>query len=1454
MASYTRRITLYINGKEVKNDIYTIRSEMNKLINDQSRMTRGSQEYVAAGKQIRALDAILQQHRSNIRSTASGWSFNNIANTLNKYFLAVSTFVAGFGSVLYSGKKAITMFAEFDDKVADVMKTTNLAKDQVYAMNENLKKLDTRTAQEELMDLGRIAGKLNIKTQQEVEGFIKASDKIVVALKEDLGGEAEEAVRQIGKLVSVFGVKDEFGIEDSITKVGSAINELGMSSTANEGYIVEFTKRVAGVAPTAKISIQDVMGLAATLDHLGQTSEVSSTAYSQVITGMFANTAEYAKAAKMNVKDFTELMNRDANGAFLKLLEGLNNNDAGLQQLINSMGNLDMEGKRAISVIGVLANNLDELKKQQQISNAEFAKGTSLQQEFNVKNNSAQAELDKRRKVLNNLAIDLGQKLMPVLSASTSAFSYFVKAMSVLTDFALKNGGAIISLTAAIAAYTIATKLSVLWSNRLTQASLSEIIALKAKSVALGIAKGATLLFAAAKAVLTGNILRASAAMKLFNATLRTNPFGLIAAAIALVVTGLIAFINRTGEASKKSKILAEETSRLHKEKLEQLNEEKRSLNSLVNQITSLNENSALRKKLLQDLQQAYPGFLGNLNIEKVTNQELSNQLQLVNKAYKEKAKLAALSATSEAVQKQMTENEMRMLEIEETRQKLIEQKSINNQKPTGKTITNQYGQSINVKSEVNSSIDKELEKLASEYDKLAQENSLREQQLLSLDKKMASQKDNLFSDTTEYWQRKATEYKEAITLYQKEVEKASGQINGAELIPGYQEKIKEAEAQLKLAQEKLKAAKKAEKTEDTKKPTAPDPPVGDGKNKWSLNQDINFLKESFKLKEQLLNGEIATEEQFQQQLLALEIKTLSERINLRKESGADLLALQQELADKQISQLAEAKKREDNLTAEIRAGLPEIEKEKEEYRERLLALGLFGLQKSNMTALELQAYEALTATHQARMDKLDAQAMQQSLEKKQRSFENRLNELKLNNANELEAITTLEDAKKRLSEFMSNEQLSKVKTLAQAKKLLLKQNLKEEEVLQKEHLEELLKLLQNTISSGQFEGLNLGDQLLSEDEKEVLLRRIAELKAELAKLKNPGSSESNETEASGKEEDNRFKVDLLGFSTDDWETLFNNLEKGKLKLKDYIQIGGALNKVWSTYYDFLNAKDQAQLQKFEKGVNKQKELLDDKLEHGVISQKLYDTKMEALNTELDYKKAQVERKAAIRSRNLAIFEAIINTAQAVTEALTLGGPVGIIMASIIGAMGAVQLATIVKTPLPELPGKEKGGYMDVVRSQDGKHFNAQIEPKKRGWVNKPTVITGESATEYIVPGEAVNNPTVKPFLDVLEIARQEHKLPKLNMNAVMATNTFAGKSSGGYISGSTTVSDPLSKAPLSPANDNLLKLIEENTGVMRQLAAKLQNPLKAEVSLHGRTGIYEKMQEDEILKSNANL
>ena len=130
------------------------------------------------------------------------------------------------GTVVAGVRKWVSMQSELSDAIADVQKTTGLTKLEVRGLNKELLQLNTRSSQKELLDLAYVAGKLGIKGVQDVLGFTRAADKIGVALGRELGN-AEEAARVIGKLTDLFNLKQEFGLETAMTKIGSAINSLG---------------------------------------------------------------------------------------------------------------------------------------------------------------------------------------------------------------------------------------------------------------------------------------------------------------------------------------------------------------------------------------------------------------------------------------------------------------------------------------------------------------------------------------------------------------------------------------------------------------------------------------------------------------------------------------------------------------------------------------------------------------------------------------------------------------------------------------------------------------------------------------------------------------------------------------------------------------------------------------------------------------------------------------------------------------------------------------------------------------------------------------------------------------------------------------------------------------------------------------------------------------------------
>jgi TP901 family phage tail tape measure protein len=564
--------------------------------------THGTAQWKKLDAELRRVRARMAEVRGGAQQT--GASLSKMATGFNKYFMMISTFAVSIGGLIMGIRKASLAFAEFDDKIADVMKTTGLTKDEVKQLNKELENIDTRSSQEDLMNLARIAGKLGINASQDVLEFVRAADKINVALSEDLGGNAEDAIRELGKLTDIFKLKDEYGMEQSLLKVGSAINSLGAASTANEPYLVEFTKRLAGIAPSVDISIQNVLGLAASLDQLGQTSEVSSTVMSQLIPKMFKDTATFANIARMSLADFSKLLKEDTNEAMLRVLEGLKGNAGGFEALVAALGDIGLEGKRTVSVLGVLANNTDLVRQQQAFANDEFEKGTSIIDEFNVKNETARAGLDRAVKSIKQTTRELGEKLQPVISRLVSSGTMLVRSLSSAVDFFIKYGNVIKVAALALGTFIVTTK---------------------AYSVAILAAGKAKAVWSTVTALFTGKINLASKAMQFFNTVSKANVIGLVVSAVTAAAAAFALFRKQANDATQIQK----EFNSIQKDAALQERNQVAELDKLFAALRKTTHESKERKKIIDTLQSQHNVTIQNYKDQKQWEQELT-------RAYKE--------------------------------------------------------------------------------------------------------------------------------------------------------------------------------------------------------------------------------------------------------------------------------------------------------------------------------------------------------------------------------------------------------------------------------------------------------------------------------------------------------------------------------------------------------------------------------------------------------------------------------------------------------------------------------------------------------------------------------------------------------------------------------------------------------------------------------------------------
>lgn len=455
----SRKVTIYINGREVENTLSSLRAEMKKLESQQAKLPIGSEEYIQASLKIREIKSVIREQEVAVRGLGDSWKetrtkladYSNMIMGVQSIFQMIDI---GVGKLKDLAKDA----AALDDIYADVMKTTGLTHEQVEKLNESFKKMDTRTAREQLNQLAYEAGKLGINTEEGVAQFVSASDKINIALGDVLG---DGAMVTIGKLADVYAKSTkqltEAGddLEKKMLAIGSAVNMLGQSSTANEHYLVEFLSRMGGIATQANLSADAILGFASALDQDMMKQEMSATAFQKFIMQMIKKPAEFAKAARLEVNQFTELMQKDMNEALLKVLEGFQG-QGGLISLQPIFEDLGLDAARAASVISSMANSIDQIREAQAIANSELTTGSSVINEFNTKNETMQAQAEKAKKRFEEVRIELGNELYPILIHLQKTGTVFMKWFAALAQVVKNNRWLLVSFTTALIALNFA--------------------------------------------------------------------------------------------------------------------------------------------------------------------------------------------------------------------------------------------------------------------------------------------------------------------------------------------------------------------------------------------------------------------------------------------------------------------------------------------------------------------------------------------------------------------------------------------------------------------------------------------------------------------------------------------------------------------------------------------------------------------------------------------------------------------------------------------------------------------------------------------------------------------------------------------------------------------------------------------------------------------------------------
>lgn len=580
--------------KELKRALGAAKSEMGKLTIDDKRLP-------LIRKRVEALQGQIDKMTGSIHKQGGAWQ------TAMKNLTAYVGLFALFNKAKELVTGAIKKNFEYSGSLTDIRKVSGLTMDQVKQLSTELAKIDTRTSVDGLAQLAYQGAKLGM-SKYGVEGmtqFVKAADKINVALGEELG---EEALPALSKMVEVMGLIPKMGIEKAMDATGSAMFKLSTTSTATSNDIVEFSKRLTGVARTAGITTDQLLALGSASSSMMLMPEVASTAFGKFITALQKNHNLIAK--ELGIPDET-IKNLYASGhamdAMVLVFEKMR--DKGNMNALGSIfKDLGSDGQRLVTAMVTMAKNVDMLKDHLYVSEEAFREATAVTNEYEMQQQSAIGILERANNLWEKAFVNPDG-----VDAVKGMAEWWYEMSQTMTSSPILKGTLLTALQMVLMALkAVATLLPVIIGYMAAQGVYSGLMLIRQYGAALGLAIKELYAYATASRT-------ATAAQVGLNAAQKMNPWVALASVIIALAGVIYGYAQQAREAAKAA-AEAERQANAWKDTLGQAAVETSNLNrKLANYKKMMNEANLTQKErqgLISRFNKDFRSYISNLGIE----------------------------------------------------------------------------------------------------------------------------------------------------------------------------------------------------------------------------------------------------------------------------------------------------------------------------------------------------------------------------------------------------------------------------------------------------------------------------------------------------------------------------------------------------------------------------------------------------------------------------------------------------------------------------------------------------------------------------------------------------------------------------------------------------------------------------------------------------------------------
>lgn len=378
---------------ELKRALSAAKSELGKM----SASDKGLKQMQG---NVNALQAQIDKLTGSVHKQGNAWQ------TALKNLTAYVGLFGAFNMIKSKLTDILKLNFQYSDSLANVRKVSNLSMESVNDLSRQLAKIDSRTSLEGLTQLAYVGSRMGMGKYgaSGLAEFAAASDRVNVALKEDLG---DDAMLTLSKFVETMGEVEKHGgnISDAFDSVSSSIFKLASTSTSNGGNILEFAKRLTGLSKVSHITSDQLLGLASASDSLMLMPEVASTAFGKLISSLWTNYHDIEKMLGMQEDSLKDMMSKgETMQALVTVLQNVS--DKNLNSMDEYFKEFGSDGQRLKSVVVTMAQNVDVLKSHLDESSKAYKDATAVSKEYAIQQETAQAIIERANNMWNKAFVN----------------------------------------------------------------------------------------------------------------------------------------------------------------------------------------------------------------------------------------------------------------------------------------------------------------------------------------------------------------------------------------------------------------------------------------------------------------------------------------------------------------------------------------------------------------------------------------------------------------------------------------------------------------------------------------------------------------------------------------------------------------------------------------------------------------------------------------------------------------------------------------------------------------------------------------------------------------------------------------------------------------------------------------------------------------------------------------